>query len=247
MDAILQLPNDHMKEIDFSGLFDSRCTHFTNLESLGFQVRHDHYEQFDLLQLRGFRNLTKLSIRGLAAPYVTLEQLGQLVNLTELDIDYAYLADEEFVHLGQLTNLEKLRMGHLQKEIPIDDTRLDMSEAIMPEIGNSNPIIGLRHLTTLVNLVYLDVSYVQKVFSLRRRREQEPEGYDVADLVIKHFTKLKEIDISCTALGKANRQKLKEISWLRVIDNKDPYNMYNVDDSQNGEDSMDELGVLEDD
>lgn len=46
-----------------------RGAHFANLESLGFQVRHDHYEQFNLLQLREFRNLTKLSIRGLAAPY----------------------------------------------------------------------------------------------------------------------------------------------------------------------------------
>lgn len=229
MDAILKLPKDRLKIINFAGAFDSRCNRFLNLENVSFAVVHNNYnEQPDLLGLRGLKKLTKITISGAAHTYCNLEHLGQLVQLKELSLNNAYLADEHFGYLSKLTNLEKLAMTYLRKEVPVDDSALDLSMDIMLEIGNPNPVSGLRHLTKLVNLTYLDISKVQNTYD--GFGEPDPEGYDMADLVIKHFTKLKEINISSTALGTENRQKLKQISWLSVVDVIDQW--FKVDGQQ---------------
>lgn len=216
-----------MKELIFSSNFDGRCAqHFLNLEKVTCCVQHLNYQLVDFSALSNLRKLKHLYIQHVSSPYVDVHQIGQLTGLTELSLYSACLSDEQFGQLATLTNLEKLSLSFLRKELPIDNCTMDDSDIIFPEVGNPNPLRGLRHLTNLAKLTYLDISYLQsKLFGPDQdggEAQQQDQGYDVARLVSRHFTNLREINISCTDVGEDSRVKLKQISSLTVIDEKDP-------------------------
>jgi hypothetical protein len=229
MDAIASLPPNIMKGLVCSSKFNSRCAHFPNLERLSICVVHLNYELMDLSALTQLSKLRCLSVQSVCSPYLDVQQIGQLIGLKELYLDCACLNDDQFKQLSTLTNLEILSLSNLRKELPADECTMDDSDFFVPQLCHPNPVSGLRHFTNLVKLTYLDISYVQKSCEARDDEQVQEQGYDVARLVSRHLTNLKEINISCTELGLGNRARLKEISGLNVVDRKDPLNLYGVE------------------
>jgi hypothetical protein len=221
MDAIVSLPPNNMKDLVFSSKF--------NLERLSICVVPLNYELMDLSALTQLSKLRCLSVQNVCSPYVDVQQIGQLVGLRELDLDCAFLNDDQFKQLSTLTNLEMLSLSNLRKELPADICTINDSDFYVPEICHPNPVSGLRHFTNMVKLTYLDISYVQQRCEARDDEQVQEQRYDVARLASRHLTNLKEINISCTELGQGNRARLKEISGLNVVDRKDPLNLCGVE------------------
>jgi hypothetical protein len=201
---------------------------FKRLEKLSYNCGMTTATSYPWNNADAIKNLTWLQIREINTQTMSIKNLGKLTQLKKLTLERAYIDDDSFPYLSTLTNLEVLSLLGLQAEIPPTPMQLYQSFATPPEIGNPNPLSGLRHLTSLSNLTYLDISEVRPPRGEDEDEENE-RGYvfDAAELVKHHFTNLKSINIAETEIGRENEAKLRAIKGLKVKKNK--WNLSNID------------------
>lgn len=161
-------------------------------------------------------HLTELRVWNSSNIYIDYEYIGEMTQLRTLDLKRAFIKDEEFEFFSGLTNLEVLSLKYLKRMIPVDQRDMQRQVVFRPKIGNEDPLNGLRYLTSLAKLTYLDISNLES-----SKYDSEPSVVDLFELVQRHWTNLKTLEASYVpeVTGEC-WQRLKAIPGLTVIAKK---------------------------
>ena len=140
--------------------------------------------------MRNWKHLTRLNLRGTKITDATLEMLGDLTTLEDLDIGFAQLTDVGLDHLTPLAHLRKLAMG-----------------------GNKLTSSGLQFLRQLPQIEYLDLAGAQRTDSGLWSITLSDTGVDAVTAV----TGLRELHIGSASLASAELKKLATLPRLERL------------------------------
>ncbi len=186
----------------------------TKLEQLSFQMGNHfvHSLDFEFVRWGGLPNCTWLKIRDGNASWNMY--MGLMTQLKHLYMENAYIDDHRFDQYTTLTNLEVLSLTGLKSQAPLSNSEKKFYLDRPPRNSNPHPISGLRHLTTLRSLTYLDISEIREPISMQESDTYSSE-FDVAEY-IRHWPKLKTINLTGTNIGEANEERLRNIDGLTI-------------------------------
>jgi hypothetical protein len=199
-------PND-------GGEFAVLLKKLVNLQSLEFRVPHATWKEIRIDEFYSdLRHLKSLTLHNCANLYMKYEYIGKMVQLTKLEMPRAYITDDEFKFLSGLTNLEVLSLRNLQRIIPEDEITMEDSDEGELVVGNPDPLNGLRHLTNLKTLTYLDISNVQRDW---HSEYDTATALDLAELQ-RHLINLKTINTAGTSLNSTDKDASRPKSGVKT-------------------------------
>lgn len=166
-----------------------------------------------LANLRGWKQLERLNLRGTDVTDTSLAYIGELTGLRALDLSFTQVTDNGLEHLGNLTQLEELSIG-----------------------GNKVTGSGLQVLRLLPKLRSLNVNGAQKrnsgmwvtsvtdfdlgmIGSLKSLEALDLGGTKTTDLGLERLaglTRLRELNVSRTAAGAAGLAAVSKLPVERL-------------------------------
>lgn len=166
-----------------------------------------------MANLKGWKQLERLNLRGTDVTDTSLSYVGELTNLRSLDLSFTQVTDNGLDHLGNLTRLEELAIG-----------------------GNKVTGAGLQVLRLLPNLRSLNVNGTQKrnsgmwvtsitdfdlgmIGSLKSLEVLDLGGSKTTDLGIEKLAglgKLRDLNLSRTAAGPAGLAGIAKLPIERL-------------------------------